>query len=156
MIPVHTDRRKFSFFDPVLLIMAGVMVLQGITGGGDIPILAGIGLMVFLAFTKHVRYDLYEDVLVIRYWAPRKIVIPLSEIVDVGSARLPFGGPSVIVHRTRGRVLAIMPKDPESFREQIKASLDAAKHAPSPEVEDEPPRPRTRRRRSRPRRQRPS
>ena len=155
-MPIHTDRRRFSFFDPILLIIAGIMIVQGLTGRGDIPLLAGIGLMVFLAFTKHVRYDLYEDSLVIRYWAPRKIVIPLSDIMDAGSIRLPFGGPSVLLHRTRGRVLAIMPKDPESFLTQIKASLDAAKQPPSPPAEDEPPRPRTRRRRSRPRRQRPS
>ena len=132
------------------------MVVQGFTGGGDIPILAGIGLAVFLAFTKHVRYDLYEDVLVIRYWAPRKIIIPISEIVDVGSVRLPFGGPSVLVHRTRGRVLAIMPKDTETFLTLLKASLESAKQPPSAATaeDDEPPRPSTRRRR--PRRQRPS
>lgn len=152
MTPIHTDTRRFSLFDPVLLIMAGFMVVQGFTGGGDIPILAGIGVAVFLAFTKHVRYDLYEDALVIRYWAPRKIIIPMSEIVDVGSVRLPFGGPSVLVHRTRGRVLAIMPKDTETFLALMKAKLESAKQPPSAAAEDEPPRPRRRR----PRRQRPS
>ena len=142
-------------FDPVLLIIAGFMVVQGFMGAGDIPILAGFGVAVFLAFTKHVRYDLYEDALVIRYWAPRKIIIPISEIVDVGSVRLPFGGPSVLVHRTRGRVLAIMPKDTETFMERLKASLESAKQPSSAAAEDdEPPRPRPRRRR--PRRQRPS
>ena len=157
MTPVHTDTRKFSFFDPVLLIMAGIMVVQGFTGGGELPVLVGIGLAVFLAFTKHTRYDLYGDALVIRYWAPRKIVIPLSEIRDVGSVKLPFGGPSVLVHRTRGRVLAIMPKDPVSFLAHMKTGLEAAKHPPSPPAEDEPPRPpRVRRRPPRPRRQNPS
>ena len=155
MTPLHTDNRRFSLFDPVLLIMAGFMVFQGFTGGGDIPILAGIGVAVFLAFTKHVRYDLYEDVLVIRYWAPRKIIIPMSEIVDVGSVRLPFGGPSVLVHRTRGRVLAIMPKDTETFLTLLKASVEGAKQPRSAAAEDdEPPSPKPRRRR--PRRQRPS
>ncbi|MCI0816313.1 MAG: hypothetical protein J4N29_04615 [Chloroflexi bacterium] len=154
MTPLYTDKRRFSVFDPVLLIMAGFMVVQGFMGAGDIPILAGFGLAVFLAFTKHVRYDLYEDALVIRYWAPRKIIIPISDIVDVGVMRLPFGGPSVLVHRARGRVLAIMPKDQEGFLAQIKARLESEKQPPSPPAEDEPPRPRTRRRR--PRRQRPS
>ena len=155
MTPLHTDTKRFSLFDPVLLIMAGFMVVQGFTGGGDIPILAGIGVAVFLAFTKHVRYDLYEDALVIRYWAPRKIIIPMSDIVDVGTVRLPFGGPSVLVHRARGRVLAIMPKDTETFLAMLKANLESAKQQPSAAAEDdEPPRPRPRRRR--PRRQRPS
>ena len=154
MTPLYTDTRRFSVFDPVLLIMAGFMVVQGFMGAGDIPILAGFGLAVFLAFTKHVRYDLYEDALIIRYWAPRKIIIPISDIVDVGAMRLPFGGPSVLVHRARGRVLAIMPKDQEGFLAQIKARLESEKQPPSPAAEDEPPRPRTRRRR--PRRQRPS
>ncbi len=156
MTPVHTDRRKFNFFDPVLLIMGGIMVLQGLTGGGDIPILAGIAVAVFLAFTKHTRYDLYGDALVIRYWAPRKIVIPLSEIRDVGSVRLPFTGASLVLHRTGGRVLAIMPKDPVSFMEHIKAGLDTAKQpAPVSDAGDSAPEPRPRRRRP-PRRQKPS
>ena len=156
MTPLHTDKRRFSLFDPVLLIMAGFMVVQGLTGGGDIPILAGIGVAVFLAFTKHVRYDLYEDAVVIRYWAPRKIIIPISDILDVGSVRLPFGGPSVLLHRTRGRVLAIMPKDTETFLTLLKASLESAKQPPraASAEDDEPPRPKPRRRR--PRRQRPS
>ena len=154
MTPLHTDTRRFSFFDPLLLIVAAVMVFQGLTVAGLIPVLTGFGVAGFLAFTKHNRYDLYEDVLVIRYWAPRKIVIPLSEIQDVGSIRLPFGGPSLLLHRTRGRVLPIMPKDPETFLVHLKAGLEAAKQPPSPVAEDEPPRPRPRRRR--PRRQRPS
>ena len=155
MTPVHTDTRKFNFFDPLLLIMAAIMVIQGLMIPNDIPILAGIGVMVFLAFTRHTRYALYGDALVIHYWAPRKIVIPLSEIRDVGSVRLPFTGASLIVHRTRGRVIAIMPKDPESFREHLKAGLDAAKQPPpAPDAGAEAPTPRARRRR--PRRQKPS
>ena len=155
MTPVHTASRKFSFFDPVLLIMAGIMVVQGLVSNNLLPILAAIAVAVFLAFTKHTRYDLYGDVLVIRYWAPRKIIIPLSEIRDVGSVRLPFTGASLILHRTRGRVIAIMPKDPESFMAHIKAGLDTARQPPPvPDRGDVAPRPRPRRRR--PRRQRPS
>ena len=56
MTPVHTDTRKFNFFDPLLLIMAAIMVIQGLMIPNDIPILAGIGVMVFLAFTRHTRY----------------------------------------------------------------------------------------------------
>ena len=154
MTPVHTDTRRFSFFDPLLLIVAGIMVVQGFMGAGDIPVLAGFAVVGFLAFTKHNRYDLYEDALVIRYWAPRKIVIPLSEIRDVGSVRLPFGGPSLLLHRTGGRVLPIMPKDTETFLAHLKASLETAQHPPSPAAKDEPLKQRARRRR--PRRQKPS
>ena len=156
MTPLHTDTRRFSFFDPLLLIVAGFMVFQGFTGGGEIPILTGFAVAGFLAFTKHQRYDLYPDTLVISYWAPRKIVIPLSDIRDVGSVRLPFGGPSLLLHRSRGRVLPIMPKDTEAFFVQLKASMEAAKQPPRPAAEVEPPRPKERRRRARPRRQRPS
>ena len=152
--PLHTDTRRFSFFDPVLLFVAGILVLQGLMGNNGLAILTGIAVVGFLAFTKHARYDLYPDVLVIRYWAPRKIVIPLSEIQDVGLVRLPFGGPSVLVHRTRGRILPIMPKDPESFLAHMKANLVTTQQPPSPAARDAAPKPGARRRR--PRRQKPS
>ena len=155
--PVHTDTRRFSFFDPILLFVAAILVIQGLAGAGGLPILTGFAVAAFLGFTKHSRYDLYTDALVIRYWAPRKIVVPLSEIRDVGLVRLPFGGPSVLLHRTRGRILPIMPKDPESFLAHIKANMGAPQEPPkpAPAAGNEAPRPRARRRRP-PRRQRPS
>ena len=156
--PVHTDTRRFSFFDPILLVVAGILVIQGLAGAGDLPVLTGIAVALFLAFTKHSRYDLYTDAIVIRYWAPRKIIVPLSEIRDVGLVRLPFGGPSVLLHRTRGRILPIMPKDPETFLARIKANMSAPQEPPKPAAPTDAgdaPRPRARRRRP-PRRQRPS
>ena len=156
MTPVHTDTRRFSFFDPVLLFVAGILVVQGLMGNNALAILTGFAVAGFLAFTKHSRYELYSDALVIRYWAPRKIIIPLSEIRDVGLVRLPFGGPSVILHRSKGRILPIMPKDPEGFLAHIKANLDATPQPASPAAEQDAPKPRARRRRPRPRRQNPS
>ena len=149
MTPVHTDTRRFSFFDPVLLFVAGILVLQGLMGNNGLAVLTGIAVVGFLAFTKHARYDLYADALVIRYWAPRKIIIPLSEIRDVGLVRLPFGGPSVLVHRRGGRVIAIMPKDPESFLAHMKAHLGTTEQRPSPAAPAAAPKPRAPRRRPR-------
>ena len=150
--PTYSAKRRFSIWDTALLAVAGFMLLQGIFIGGDVfRMVAGLGVGIFMVFTSHSRYDLYPDALVIRYKAPRKIVVPLSEVQDVRSAKLPFGGPALLIHRKGGRVLAIMPTDPEGFLSQINAGLSAKKEPPKSngDAQDEPGKPTPRRRRPR-------
>ena len=130
-----------------MLGVAGLILIQGIIAGGDFRVVAGLGVGLFMLFTSHSRYDLYTDVLVIRYRVPRTIVIPLTEVEDVRQARMPLGGPALLIHRRGGKVLAIMPKDPEGFLSQIKAGLSAREEPPKPSgrADDRKPTPRRRR-----------
>ena len=149
MTPVFSAERRFSFWDPLLLVVAGFMLLQGFVAGNLIPIITALGVGAFLAFTKHSRYELYEDALVIRYWAPRRIIIPYSDVRDVRSVRLPFGGPSLLVDRQGGRLIAIMPKDPDGFRSQMQAAMAPKDEPPAPRERADRPKPTPRRRRPR-------
>jgi hypothetical protein len=123
MTPVHSDKRRFSVFDPLLVVAGGFMITQGIFTNDGAPILIGLGLLMFLAFTKHSRYELFEDALVVRYWAPRRIVIQFSQVQGARIAKLPFGGTSILINRAGGRILAIMPKDPDAFLGHLNARL---------------------------------
>ena len=144
--PIHTEKRRFSIWDTALLAVAAFMLLQGLWVGDLIRLVIGLSVGIFLLFTSHARYELFQDALIIRYRAPRKIVIPLREVEDVRPTKLPFGGPALLIHRTGGRVLAIMPRDPEGFLSQIKAGLSAKEEPPKPGGEADTHKPTPRRR----------
>ena len=145
-MPTHTEKRRRSIWDTLLLVVAGLMIVQGFVAGDPIPVLFGGGVGAFLALTKHTRYELYQDVMVIRFMAPRKIVVPLAEMQDIRLVKMPLGGSALLVQRAGGGTLAIMPVDPEGFLARLQARPGAD---PQPKPEDgdaERPAPRRRRR----------
>ncbi len=148
MSPVYTEKRRRSIWDTLLLVVAGLMVFQGFVTGDPVPVLFGLGVGGFLAFTRHTRYELYQDALVIRFIAPRRIVVPLAEVQDVRIVRLPLGGPAVLVQRASGGALAIMPADPEGFLARLQEATGGKTQPPKPETDDDEPRPTARRRRA--------
>ena len=133
-MPTHTEKRRRSIWDTLLLVVAGLMIVQGFVGGDPLPVLFGGGVGAFLALTRHTRYELYQDVMVIRFMAPRRIVIPLSEMQDVRMVKMPLGGSALLVQRASGGTLAIMPVDPEGFLARLKAGPGAD---PQPKPEDD-------------------
>ena len=147
MTPVHTEPRRRSIWDTLLLVVAGLMIVQGFIASDPVPVLFGLGVGAFLALTRHTRYELYQDALVIRFMAPRRIVIPLSEVQDVRIVRLPLGGPALLVQRSSGGSLAIMPADPEGLLARLQARPGASPQPPKEETADAP-RPAPRRRRA--------
>ena len=145
MTPIHTEKRRRSIWDMLLVAVAAFMIFQGVTTGDALPVLTGLGVGLFLFLTRHTRYELFQDALVIRFMAPRRIVIPLAELQDVRLVRLPLGGPALLVQRARGGGLAIMPADPEGFLARLQARPGATP-PPKPETADAPkPAPRKRR-----------
>ena len=115
-MPTHTEKRRRSIWDTLLLVVAGLMIIQGFIPPFDpMPVLFGGGVGAFLAFTRHTRYELYQDALVIRFMAPRKIVVPLAEMQDVRIMKMPLGGRALLVHRAARGALGIQPADPEWF-----------------------------------------
>ena len=147
MAPVHIDTPRFSIWDPTLLVVAGVMFFLGVTGGGTLPILIGLGVVFYHWYTKHTRYDLFQDVLVIRYRAPRTRVIPLIDVPSARFARTPLGGQALLIQRRRGGALAITPKDPEGFLSHLEAGLRTREEPPKPKQRAGKSKPTPRRRR---------
>ena len=138
MTPVHTEKRRRSIWDMLLLAVAVFMIWQGFVTGDALPVLTGLGVGAFLFLTRHTRYELFQDALVIRFMAPRRIVVPLAEVQDIRLVRLPLGGPALLVQRTRGGGLAIMPADPEGFLARLQAGTGAKTQPPEPETADAP------------------
>ena len=83
---------------------------------------------------KDLNDAIIGDALIIRYFAPRKIIIPFSDVQDVRSVRLPIGGASLVIYRAGGRAIAIMPKDAEAFLSHLEAALSTKGEPPKPET----------------------
>ena len=149
MTPVHTDKRRRSIWDMLLLVVAAFMIFEGLRTGDALPVLTGLGVGGFLFLTRHTRYELFQDALVIRFMAPRRIVIPLADVQDVRLVKMPLGGPALLVQRARGGGIAIMPADPEGFLARLQAGTGtgAKTRPPEPETPD-PPKAAPRRRRA--------
>ncbi len=134
MTPLHTDKRRFSIFDPLLLVVAGMLLVQGLASGNPLPIMTAVGVGAFILFTRHSGYDLFQDVLLIRFRAPRKIVVQLSEIQDVRLMSLPFASRALVIHRRNGKHLVITPKDAEGFLSLLQDSLGTEPVRAAPEA----------------------
>ena len=148
MTPIYSVKTRFSIWDASLLVVAIVMVLQGLTGGGILPIFTGVAVIAFLLFTRHGAYDVYLDTLVIRYRGPRTMVVPLKDVQSARIVSQPLGGPAILVRRARGGVLIITPKEPEVLLAHLEGKQGEAEAPASPASAD-PPRPRPRRPRGR-------
>ena len=123
MTPDYSDKTRFSLMDLIMPIFVGWLLVQGLTGGGVLSILFGLGGGAFLLFTRHRRYDLFEDALVIRYLAPRTLVVYLSDMQDVRLMRQPMVGPVLSIERKAGARLIIKPADFEGFFSRLSAAL---------------------------------
>ena len=82
----------------------------------------GLGGALWLVFTRHSRYDLFQDALVIRYLAPRTKVVLLSDIQGAELERLPFAGLVLLIRQRDGGRLVITPTDVDSFRSRLNAA----------------------------------
>ena len=104
-------------------IFAGWLLIQGLAGAGPLPIVLALIGGGFLAFTRHRRYDLFEDALVIRHFGPRTRVVYLSEIEDVQIRTQAMVGTALIIDRNAGGRLIIKPSDSEAFLSRLTAAL---------------------------------
>ena len=122
--PLHTDRPRMSGIDWLNPALALGLVVVGIIGLDTFPLVAGVALAIFVWFTRHFRYDIFPDALVVSYGKPRQKVVPLDQIAEVRSVRFGFRGDSLFVRNASGRGMIIRPSDPEQFAQQLQAALE--------------------------------
>ena len=113
--PIHTDRHRSSMLHLMSPALAAGLVVLGLVGLDPISLALGLGFAVYIWLTRQARYEIFHDTLVVRYWSPRKKVLPLTEIKDVQLVRLPWVGVALAVRNKEGRAVVIRPKDPELF-----------------------------------------
>ena len=113
---IHSDRPRTYPLQLMSPVIAGVLVVMGLMSGDPVPVALGGGLGLFVYFTRHARYTILHDSLVIHYGRPRQKTLPLADIEDV---QLALRGQGLFVRQKRGVGLLIRPTDPELFLERL-------------------------------------
>ncbi len=117
---IYTDKPSTSLIQLINpIIVAGLFVL-GIYSGDPMPVVIAVAMGVFIWFTRHTRYDLYSNALVIRYGTPRQRAVPISEIEQVVTV---LGGKGLFVKRKGSGGLLIRPQDIETFKSRLEEIL---------------------------------
>jgi hypothetical protein len=123
---VYSDRHRI----PVNLTLIFSLAVAGFglytylrNQGGWLLIFAGLGVGAYSWFTNPRQYDIYRDSLVIVYGAPRKRVIPFSNISHLEMRTLATPD-RLRAWLTSGRRVVLMARDPEAFHDHLQKALD--------------------------------
>jgi len=121
--PLHTDRPRFSGIDWLNPALALGLLMVGLISAETFPLVSGAALGTFVWFTRHFRYDIYPDALVVSYGKPRQKVVPLDQVSEVRTVQFGFRGDSLFVRNTSGHGMIIRPSDPEQFAQRLQEAL---------------------------------
>ncbi len=113
--PLHTARPRRSPLHFLSPLIAGALVVSGALQQDPFTFVMGAGLSVYIWLTRHSRYEVFSDRLVVHYLGLRRRTIPLGDIEDVRAVGFPLGGQGVFVRRKKGGGMVITPVDPEQF-----------------------------------------
>lgn len=106
--------------------LAAAMVVLGIINPDVVTVAMGAGLLAYVWFTRHAKYEVYQDRLIIYYGAPRIRSVSLADIAEVRLVKAPLGGQDLLVVRKGRGVMVIRPRDAEGFA----AALEGARGVP--------------------------
>ena len=113
--PTLSDRSRGSPFHLLSPAIAGALVIMGLLQFEPYTIFMGVGLGLFVWLTRHARYEIFHDRLVVRFAGPRQKILPLAEIEQVELVKIPMGGQGLFVRRKSGLGMVIQPTNPEQF-----------------------------------------
>jgi hypothetical protein len=123
---IHSDRHRIPV-NLTLLFSLAVAAFGLYTyirnGDGLLLIFAGLGVGAYSWFTNPRQYDIYEDSLVVVYGAPRKRVIPFSNISHLEMRTLATPD-RLRAWLTSGRRVVLMARNPEAFHDHLQKALD--------------------------------
>ncbi|MFH1140280.1 MAG: PH domain-containing protein [Chloroflexota bacterium] len=115
--------------------MATAMVVLGTIQVDLLTVAMGIGLLAYVWFTRHARYEIFQDRLVIYYGTPRIKSVPLSDIGEVRLIKASLGGQDLLVRRKGGGVLVIRPRDAERFAAALGEARGVSPAGPADKAE---------------------
>lgn len=113
--PTLSDRYRGSPMHLLSPALAGVLVVVGVSQFDLFTMALGVGLGLYVWLTRHTRYEIFSDRLVIYYGGPRRKVVLLVDIEDVQVVKVPMGGQGLYLRRKRGWGVVIRPRDSEGF-----------------------------------------
>jgi len=100
-------------------VLAWVLVIVGVLQFDLYTMALGVGLGLYVWLTRHTRYEIFSDRLVIYYGRPRRKVVFLVDIEDVQMVRVPMGGQGLYLRKKQGWGMVIRPRDVEGFAARL-------------------------------------
>jgi hypothetical protein len=120
---LHSDKYRSSLWDFALPIVAGFAIVQGLSGGGDLPLIIGVLAAFWSLYTRHSRYDLLAQALIIRYSFPRTTMVLLTDVHNVTVASQSYGAAALVLQRTGARSIVIKPADRATFLSHLNDAI---------------------------------
>lgn len=131
---IYSDKPNTSLIQLINpIIVAGLFVL-GIYSAELTPVVIAVGMGIFIWFTRHTRYNIYSNALVIYYGTPRHRAVPVSDIEQVITV---LGGKGLFVKRRGSGGLLIRPQDIETFKSRLDEVLEGNKSNQEPDIKPE-------------------
>ena len=131
---IYSDKPSTSLIQLINpIIVAGLFIL-GIYSGDPMPVIIAIGMAIFIWFTRHTRYNIYKNALVIYYGTPRHRAVPISDIEQVITV---LGGKGLFIKKKGSGGLLIRPQDIETFKSRLAEVLGNNKIDQKPETKPE-------------------
>jgi hypothetical protein len=101
-LPVYSDSARSSIGQWMGPIVVVYLVVHSLVTNQGIALVMAIPLAMYVAYTWHTGYHIYRDTLVVQYFLPRRMVVPLAEIVHVRQAKIFPAGDGLLLSRAKG------------------------------------------------------
>jgi len=121
---IYVDRHRISFGDLLIGGLVAWVFILGLMSGDMLQLALGLGFVVFLAFTRHKRYELTSNTLTIKFIGPREMIVPLEDIATADLVRIPMSGVALMIIRKNGRRVAISPTNADRFLQELRATTE--------------------------------
>ena len=123
MTPAYSDSRALTARDRLTGFIGVGLLIMGAIVQSEVQLVVGAALILYLIFTRHRRYDLYADALVIRYIGLRWSMIPLTDVQSLDVVELPVAGKRLLLRLNNKKRVLLAPQQIERFIEELQARL---------------------------------
>ncbi|MCY4583666.1 MAG: hypothetical protein OXE50_12865 [Chloroflexi bacterium] len=123
MTPAYSESRALTARDRLTGFFGVGLLIMGAVVQSEVQLVVGAALVLYLIFTRHRRYDLYADALVIRYIGLRWSRIRLTDIQSLDVVELPVAGKRLLLRLNNRRRVLLAPQRIERFFEELRVRL---------------------------------
>ena len=123
MTPAYSDSRALTARDRFTGFIGAGLLIMGAVVQSEVQLVVGAALVLYLIFTRHRRYDLYADALVIRYIGLRWMRVPLTDVQSLDVVELPVAGKRLLLRLNNQKRVLLAPQQIERFIEELRVRL---------------------------------
>ena len=123
MNPVYTDENRLTLPDWLGWGLTAGVLIAGSLRASETLLVIGLLLLIYRLLTRHKRYELFPETLVVSYWGPRRTTVLLADIEEIMEVRRSSAVTGILVTKRDGRQLLVRPANPERFLQQLRTLM---------------------------------